>query len=72
MFVMPRKQPLWVELNCQQKRQKMPARRPEFQPFNYSIYTNGRYPQRFSHFFDSLVMRTIDTEGCRPGRFSKE
>jgi len=56
MFVMPREQPLWVELNCQQEGQKMPAFRPQFQTLNYSIYTNGSYPQRFSHFFDSLVV----------------
>lgn len=56
MFVIPREQSLWVELNCQEEGQKMPTLRPQFQPLNYSIYTNGRYPQRFSYFFDSLVV----------------
>ena len=56
MFVMPREQPLRVELNCQLKRQKVPIGCFQLQPLNYSIYTNGSYPQRFSHFFNRLVV----------------
>ena len=64
MLGLARPQALGMELNGRQPWQEMPAGRPQFQPFNYSISTNGNYPQRFSHGGERLVAPTVHCQPC--------
>ena len=57
---MPREQPFGVKLDSDQVRQQMPALQSQFHSLDNSIYTNGSCPQRFSNFFNCLMMGAVD------------
>ena len=44
----------------------------QFHSLDNSIYTNGSYAQRFSDFFNCLMVRTIDPQTGFSGYLSKD
>src|SRR5689334_21783673 len=60
-----------MKLNCNQIRQQMLTILSQFHSLDNSIYTNGSYAQRFSNFFNCLMVRAIHTQNWFAGYLSK-